>query len=88
MLLPDELKLHIYKNSDIETRIKLNKEFNWNFKIANPYYDYKFNDYMTQFFKEDDPFESQKWFYDSSRGVVFARYSYNGFTRIEPQFNV
>ncbi len=36
MQLPDELKLQIYNESDFETRIKLNKEFGWNFKNANP----------------------------------------------------
>ena len=34
--IPDELKLKIYHESDIETRIKLNKEFNWSFKYVNP----------------------------------------------------
>lgn len=35
--LPNELLVIIYKMSDIETRIKLNKIFNWNFRSLNPY---------------------------------------------------
>lgn len=35
--LPNELLVIIYKMSDIETRIKLNKIFNWNFRSINPY---------------------------------------------------
>jgi hypothetical protein len=35
--LPNELLVVIYKMSDIETRVKLNKVFNWNFRSLNPY---------------------------------------------------
>jgi hypothetical protein len=35
--LPNELLIIIYKMTDIETRIKLNKVLNWNFRFLNPY---------------------------------------------------
>jgi hypothetical protein len=38
--LPDEMKMKIYNNADIETRIKLNKEFKWNFYFVNPFKDF------------------------------------------------
>ena len=42
-VLPNELLIIIYKMSDIQTRIKLNKVFKWNFRIMNPYQDTLFN---------------------------------------------
>jgi hypothetical protein len=38
-MLPNELLIIIYKMSDTETRVKLNKVFNWNFRSINPYED-------------------------------------------------
>jgi len=38
-LLPNELLIIIYKMSDIQTRVKLNRVFNWNFRCMNPYQD-------------------------------------------------
>jgi transposase len=38
-LIPNELLIIIYKMSDIETRVKLNKAFKWNFRVMNPYQD-------------------------------------------------
>jgi hypothetical protein len=42
-LIPNELLIIIYKMSDIETRVKLNKAFKWNFRVMNPYQDTLFN---------------------------------------------
>ena len=42
-LIPNELSIIIYKMSDIETRVKLNKAFKWNFRVMNPYQDTLFN---------------------------------------------
>ena len=41
-LIPNELSIIIYKMSDIETRVKLNKAFKWNFRVMNPYQRYTF----------------------------------------------
>lgn len=38
MILPVELILQIYDYSDAETRIKLNKIFNWSYYDKNPFY--------------------------------------------------
>lgn len=35
--LPNELLLLIYKYSDIQTRLKLNKIFKWSYRAANPF---------------------------------------------------
>lgn len=47
MELPDEILLEIYKHCDFETRITLNRIFNWNFKTVNPYYDHKFKPFSS-----------------------------------------
>ena len=36
-MLPNEILIIIYKMTNIETRVKLNKVFNWNFRSMNPY---------------------------------------------------
>ena len=36
-MLPNELLLIIYNFSDAETKIKLNKVFEWNYRVANPF---------------------------------------------------
>jgi|LakMenEpi03Aug12_release.lakeMendotaPanAssembly.Ray.scaffolds.fasta_scaffold406036_3 hypothetical protein len=38
-ILPNELLIIIYKMSDIQIRVKLNKVFDWNFRFMNPYHD-------------------------------------------------
>jgi hypothetical protein len=42
--IPVELILEIYKLADYETRINLNKAYNLNFNIANPFFDYNHPD--------------------------------------------
>lgn len=39
-MLPMELIIEIYKKSDHQTRIKLNKVYNLNFYFINPFFDY------------------------------------------------
>lgn len=35
--LPNELLLLIYKYSDTQTRLKLNKAFRWSYRYTNPF---------------------------------------------------
>ena len=39
-MIPTEILLIIYNYSDINTRIQLNKAFNWNYVNVNPFKDF------------------------------------------------